>query len=300
MTWVNEFENDYWKIESTLYNFIYNYGYRWEKSFIRLTCKSLVDRSELKVNGVQYDFFSDGEQSLIEITDDVRSNDTGSFEFEHIADGLIYTLEYIALNGQQPTSDNLTLLPKFIPFISGNEFWVQVYGKQDYLKSDGTWQAFYGNGGVLNAVDVNSKTGFNLILRGYDGPTPNKDYNVFELLQCSSEYITVEWLGRFGFKKSWCFKIEREISSTSKQLSLQTLDSSYNVLKNKRKAVQVIHRKADHTTQQYLSDLVLSDEVYIYSGTTKSQVDVDTNSFEVTEKKRDIQILINVAAYDTI
>ena len=111
MIWTIAFENDYWKIESNLYNYIYNYGYRWEKNFIRLMCKDTVNQSYLKVNGVEYDFFSDGEQSLIEITDDVRSNDTGSFEFEDISNEVIYTLDYISIDGERPTSDNLTLLP---------------------------------------------------------------------------------------------------------------------------------------------------------------------------------------------
>ena len=300
MNWTILFENDWWKIESNLFNYIYLYGYTWEKTFIKITCKNIDEQAYLVIDGVEYAFFRDGESSLIEITDDIRSNESGVIDISFTPWGTIYSLNYISVAGVRPTTDNLTLLPGFIPFIRGNEFWVQVYGRQDYRKNDNTWQPFYGNEGVLSAVDVNSKTGFILLLRGYDGPTPNNEYNVFELLSCSGEYITVEWVGRFGFKKSWCFKIEREISSTSKQLALQTLDSGFNVLKNKRKAVQVIHRKADHTTQQYLSDLVLSDEVYVYSGTEKIQVDVDTNSFDVTEKKRDIQILINLAAYDTI
>ena len=112
--------------------------------------------------------------------------------------------------------------------------------------------------------------------------------------------LLFEWTSRFGKLKSWWFKIDREIFSSDKNVSLQTLDNNYNVLKNKRQSIQVSHKGADIITQKYLSDIVLSDEVYIYSEGEKLRVNVATNEFEVTEKKRDINLLINKTAYDTI
>ena len=122
-------------------------------------------------------------------------------------------------------------------------------------------------------------------------------------LPCTNEYILFEWTGRFGVKKSWWFKKESVISEATKTINLQTLDSGFNTLKDKNTNLVISHRNADNLTQHYLSDIVLSDEVYCYHDETaagKLQVRVETNSFEVGLNNRDIVLTINKSAYDTI
>ena len=122
-------------------------------------------------------------------------------------------------------------------------------------------------------------------------------------LPCTNEHILFEWTGRFGVKKSWWFKKESVISEATKTINLQTLDSGFNTLKDKNTNLIISHRNADNLTQHYLSDIVLSDEVYCYPDETaasKLQVRVETNSFEVGINNRDIVLTINKSAYDTI
>ena len=122
-------------------------------------------------------------------------------------------------------------------------------------------------------------------------------------LPCTNEHILFEWTGRFGVKKSWWFKKESVISDATKTINLQTLDSGFNTLKDKNTNLVISHRNADNLTQHYLSDIVLSDEVYCYPDETaasKLQVRVETNSFEVGLNNRDIVLTINKSAYDTI
>lgn len=122
-------------------------------------------------------------------------------------------------------------------------------------------------------------------------------------LPCTNEHILFEWTGRFGVKKSWWFKKESVISEATKTINLQTLDSGFNTLKDKNTNLVISHRNADNLTQHYLSDIVLSDEVFCYPDETvegKLQVRVETNSFEVGLNNRDIVLTINKNAYDTI
>ena len=122
-------------------------------------------------------------------------------------------------------------------------------------------------------------------------------------LPCTNEHILFEWTGRFGVKKSWWFKKESVISEATKTINLQTIDSGFNTLKDKNTNLIISHRNADNLTQHYLSDIVLSDEVFCYPDETaagKLQVRVETNSFEVGLNNRDIVLTINKSAYDTI
>lgn len=122
-------------------------------------------------------------------------------------------------------------------------------------------------------------------------------------LPCTNEHILFEWTGRFGVKKSWWFKKEAVISEATKTINIQTLDSGFNTLKDKTTNLIISHRNADNLTQHYLSDIVLSDEVFCYPDETvegKLQVRVETNSLEVGLSNRDIVLTINKNAYDTI
>lgn len=300
MNWTTHENGDYWKIESNLYNLVYNYGYTWEKSFVRVTCKDVVNQSALTINDVRYEFFVDDEQIIVEITDLIRAYPTGTITFVQDNKLTVYELDYISLTGQKPTAQNYSKLPAEIPYSSkdSNPFYVQLYEKQDYLKNDTTWAALY-NSLPISAVDVKTLTDFAGAFRYYDGPTPTTETNVFIELDCTTDKVLVEWISRFGQLKSWWFTIEKMIYSSDKQIDLQTLESGYNSMKNKRYGLIISHKKADIITQQYLSDIVVSDSVYIYD-TDKLQVKVETNAFEISKRKQDIIIVINKNSYDTI
>ena len=69
-----------------------------------------------------------------------------------------------------------------------------------------------------------------------------------------------------------------------KRLTYKRLTVGFNTLKDKNTNLIISHRNADNLTQHYLSDIVLSDEVYCYPDETaegKLQGQSETNSFEV-------------------
>jgi len=117
---------------------------------------------------------------------------------------------------------------------------------------------------------------------------------------CVDKMILMEWVGRFGKRKSWYFDVEKIIHASSRNVSLQTLENGYNVLKNKLQNMIVSHKQADTDTQKYLSDIVLSDAVYVYGANGREQVNIDNDSFEVKATKANIQLTINRYKYDTI
>lgn len=429
MKWLTHYEDSNWKIEVTAtqdYEFDW-YFYQWEKSFIRLTAKAVSTVDTLIVNGEEYKFYSNGETSIIEITDQVRAFENWQVQIDD-ENGIVDYIEFYTVKGERQTADNFEELPAEIPYDSRiNQNIIQdslinessnLYGFAERtvsLKAGHTY-TFSANGNAANALngkflriyiyssdwsfvqiinisesyDITKHVTFtapsvdtyvNIISFYYDETAPrdgsvkvnwyklefgntatdwcpmggetgyipfyiqaserltafdkldggfdyylqykpnNVDFkgllsaydmylrlkqeggeNQFQFIQpaCMGEMLLFQWVSRFGVKKSWWFKIDREIFSSDKNVSLQTLDNNYNVLKNKRQSIQVSHKNADIITQKYLSDIVLSDEVYIYSDGEKLRVNVATNEFEVTEKKRDINLLINKTAYDTI
>ena len=52
----------------------------------------------------------------------------------------------------------------------------------------------------------------------------------------------------------------------------------------------------------YISDIVMSDEVYIILGSDKVKIPVkiDETKFDVQRRNKDITINVNIAHYDTI
>lgn len=299
MKWTTHENGDYWKIESNLYDSVYNYGYTWEKSFVRVTCKDVINQSAITINDVRYEFFTNDEQIIVEITDLIRAYPTGTITFVQDNELTVYELNYYSKKGQKPTAQNYSKLPAEIPYSSkdSNPFYVELYEKQDYLKNDTTWAALYNS---FSSVNVKTLIDFAGAFRCYDGQIPTSENNVFIELDCLTDKVLVEWVSRFGQLKSWWFTVEKVLNSSDKQLNLQVLGDGFNTLKNKRVGIIVSYKKADSITQQYLSDIVLSDEVYVYDDDEKNQVRVENNSFEVGKRKADITLTINKLQYDTI
>lgn len=299
MTWITHLDSAFWKIESNLISFITNNGYRWEKTFIRMTCKDYVNQSVLTVDGEDFEFFVDGEVSIYEITDLIRSTDSGTITFVNQAAATILELDYVSFDGERESSfHNESVLPDEIPYIAGSEkFYVQTDQKLGYWSTANTWEPFYA-GGPMTSIDVRSKADFDLLLGVYDGPAVGTVTYNFVRPACTTDLVLLEWVGRYGLRKSWYFKIDRLVYNSDKQLNLQTMENGYDTYKNKRASMVILHKDADFKTQRYLSDLVLSDKVYF--AVDGSQVRVETNISEITERKRDLQFTINYHAYDTI
>jgi hypothetical protein len=251
----------------------------------------------LTVNGEDYEFFADNEVSIIEITDVVRAFEGGNIQFVNQALLLIEELEwYSLLTGERMTEGNRDSLPETIPYKSDSsiDFYFQTTEAMQVF-TEGAWADFYGSvpqGGKVEdfpTLEIRTKT--DLI------------YTNFVELPCWDDMILVEWVGHFGIVKSWWFEVISQVMQSTKQIDIQTMDNGYNTLKNKTKSIVLQHKKANQKTQAYLSDLVLSDDVSVYwsdSETDKHRVRVETNSFDVTQRKRDVQFTLNTFAYDTI
>lgn len=302
MNWNIDYENNFWKIEisnnSTIEGNIY--FFTWGKSFIRMTCKDVVNSEALTVDGVRYKFYSNDEISIIEITDLIRAFAGGTITFVNDAALTVHELVWLRIVGEEPTIQNIDLLPAEIPFIDSSTipFYVQTIREMEVKLTTG-WVPFV-DGNFIESKDVKAVTNFDNQIRTTESVNV---YTDFINQNCTTDKILVEWFGRFGQLKSWWFNVERTIYGSDKQVNIQTLENGYNTLKNKRTGLLLSHKRADQITQHYLSDLVMSDAVYVYTSsavTSKSQVRIENNSFEVSPRKQDVNITVNLYAYDTI
>jgi hypothetical protein len=300
MNWTTHINDTDWIIESTaIIDSGTNYFYKWDKSFIRITMKTAGVKT-ITVEGVKYTMYSMNEYVIIEITEFVRSTSSDLILYFSDDNSFYFVFQASTINGAS-ISEFKSRIPAEIPYIATtNPFWVQLSENMmtktivdeiiDYNVTSNP------DGGVLSYNWVEEVShGASLYLY-----TTTGYYSHFITPSCTTDKILVEWVSAQGKKKSWWFQVERTIIGSDKQLNLQTMENGYNTLKNKRVSIQVSHKNADMTTQTYLSDIAISDEVYIYEGTTRMQVRLADNSFDITQRKRDVQLIINKFAYDTI
>lgn len=293
MNWTTHINDGFWKVESNATIGENKEFYRWEKSFVMVTCKDVVNQGAITINDIRYEFFADDEVLIVEVTDLIRAYSGGSINFVQDNALLVYELEWVAKDGERPTANNTDILPDEIPFDSANSnpFYFQCTEAMQKTVS-GTWIDFNTSGILsydaqdLETLQVRTKTGGNV--------------TSFIDEACWTDKILVEWLGRFGQLKSWWFTVDKIVNTSDKQINLQVVGDGFSTLKNKRISLAVSHKKADSITQQYLSDIVLSDAVYVYDDTEKNQVRIENTSFEVGNRKADINLIINKLQYDTI
>lgn len=308
MNWYNYYSDANFLIDSS--NSDNTKANRWNKNFVRVTCLDVSAINYIYINGEKYDFYFDGDKVIYEYTDVVRAVATGHIIFETTVQ--IFDMFWGAVSGELFTPANEEFLPSIIPLKFS-----AIPAESGLPLSLPFWLAFdktvrlFTNEIENPYVDLETTepTSMNLIPIAVDynlkyvGKQGSNPQFQFVNVDCDNEFMLLEWTGRFGQKKSWWWKIEKEISASTKNLSMQTLDNSYNVLKNKSMGLELSHKQADNATQRYLSDIVLSDEVFFYYGTentTKSQIEVETNTFEIVRDKRDITLKINTFIYDTI
>lgn len=295
MNWTTHFTNSYWKIESNAIGTNKTF-YDWGKAFIKVTCLDVSTQYVLNVAGVDYTFYLDDEELIVEITDLIRAYTGGEIDFIDETPTTIYTLEWTSIKGEIPTDLNFETLPFEIPlrFDSVIPFFVQLSENMYYWVVD-EWQ-------LLTISDIMS---YDILSFDKNQLLRASDYKVVNFIDidCITDKILVEWVGRFGQIKSWWFELDKIASTSDKQINLQTIENGYNKLKNKRTSYIVSYKKADTITQQYLSDIVLADEVYVYLSNdeaSKQQITVENNSFEVGKRKQDINLVLKINSYDTI
>ena len=293
MNWTQHVNNTDWKIDSNAYYYINYSFYRWEKSLIKIIMKTAGEKT-ISVNGESYTLYSANEYIIIEITDYVRIVSSGTMTF--IAGAYNFSFNFTSVNGDRNITYDDEKITGDIFYLPGKPFYIQFLGqKADYYNTSGGFNLL-NNAGANGTYNISSFPTFNDVIRYYDGPVPSGETINFVVPTCLTKYTLVQWLGRSALIKSWVFEIKSVIHFSDKILNLQTMENGYYVYKNKRENVVVKHSLANTRIQHYLSDLVISDEVYIDGVRAK----VADNAFEVTQGKRDVQLTINKYAYDTI
>jgi hypothetical protein len=252
----------------------------------------------LTVDGEDYEFFADNEISILEITDLIRSFSGGTINFVNQNLLTIEEMNWSSFSGERVTDGNTDSLPEIIPYKSDSsiDFYCQATEIMQKL-AEGVWSDFVGSTVLPDSFKINDQ-GVTEIRTKADSI-----YTNFVELPCWDKMLLVEWVGHYGILKSWWFEVISQVMQSTKQVDIQTMDNGYNTLKNKTKSIVLQHKKANQKTQAYLSDLVLSDDVSVYwsdDETDKHSVRVETNSFEITQRKRDVQFTLNTFAYDTI
>ena len=116
--WITHFENAQWRVESNATNAEADRFYTWEKSFVRVTWK-IAGEIFCYINGEKYNFYNQGEQVVLEITDLVRAvaGGGGTIEIRDYDNEYLYDLEYVSIAGQRVDKSNESYLPFQILFI---------------------------------------------------------------------------------------------------------------------------------------------------------------------------------------
>lgn len=299
MKWVTHYDGTDWKVESNGILTEEALFYRWEKSFVKITMKTLGAKN-IDFENEDYQFFNQNDEVIIEVSDLVRAYAGGTFELLGGSIGI----DWIAVKGERLTEFNKIKIPSFILFDPSIDlpFYVELaYNYTAYDKVTGLpidLNIYPDTYDRIGTIDWNS-------LNDTYKPTINMeesslDSTSFISSNCWSDKVLLEWESRFGGMKSWWFEVDRMTYGSDKVLNLQTLDNGYSTMKNKRLSVRIKQTRADNITQHYLSDITISDEVYMYDGADKIQVRVADSAFDVTKGKRDISLTINKYAYDTI
>lgn len=302
MNWITHYNGTNWKIETNAAYYVSAYStyyyFRFDKSFLKITMKTAGEKT-IVIDNESYTFYSANEYILVEITDSIRSLFDGRITFT--SGSFSETMDWVPILGAS-SEEFLHDLPKEIPFNPSSTlpFWICISKDMKTKTTRNTIRTYNApaSGSKSASYDwISEITINNVQLFLYD---IDNNYTYLTNKSCWTDKILVEWISAFGFPKSWWFQVDGEIYGSDKTLNLQTMENGYYTLKNKRVSVRIKHTRADNTTQKYLSDIAMSDEVYVYEGLTKLRVRLADNAFEITQGKRDVQLLINKYAYDTI
>ncbi|CAB5225841.1 hypothetical protein UFOVP756_11 [uncultured Caudovirales phage] len=294
--------------------------FKKSKSFIRLVKNDNNTYSELSINGQDYSIAGvSGSEIYIEISDIINATDDSSTIVFQWDGDVIFELDYMVEKGLKQSVVVSDVFPSEIPIVEGSllPFYMQAMLQFEWLKTDSSWAVLGVNDfgstynlmpriqtgdytNILRTINTTFDDTFDLTFQANDD-----EQRYFELkpLECEQDIILVEWVSRFGQRKSWWFEVEKTVNESHKQLDLETMEDGFNTLKSKQISILVQTKHCDIFNQTYLSDLVFSDEVYIYDGettATKRQVKVSQNTIDVENKRKTVALLLNTYRYDSI
>lgn len=295
--------------------------YKRNRSFFKFV-KTIADPLTLIFNDVEYQIFGGvGAYSTCELTTYLQpllNENTLIVQIDDDTNSIILSLDVIVKEGLKPTATVTDVVPSVIPIVKNSifPFYLQLIYSLNWHKNDNTILVLGQNDEVTSndlQPNINSGDYSNFLKPTVSTFDDTFDYSfrykmdkkdvLISDITCPQEMILVEWESKFGAKKSWWFKVLKLSTNNSKELELTAYDSGFNVLKNKQISIVVTHKNCDEDTQMYLSDICISDAVYIYDGDvliSKKQVNVATKNIEVEKKRKDIQLTINTMQYDII
>ena len=259
--------------------------YENERNYFKVVIKNIASKASFTFNGYTYTGYFNNDSVIIEITDIIRGGGY-SFRFDFYDNGsnLIHREEFDSFEGIKQNSITKINLPSEIKV----NFSVNAHHN---ITSTDVFEI--NNAGVIIETtddEINTNTIFVI---------QNREYiKITQIDEC--KYVLFRWISINGFQKDWFFLQDKLNFSSDKSLQIETGDSDYKQFKNKKISFSVIERMADLSTQKYLSDLVISDDVKVYIDGQWMPVSIETNNVEVYNKRRDLIFNVNFKHYDTI
>lgn len=123
-------------------------------------------------------------------------------------------------------------------------------------------------------------------------------------LLCGVKYAAVEWISAVGYMKRHTFELIGVKSSTRGDVSLQTADNSFRVLKGRTDGFSLVLGSLNSYDMSYYSDIVYSSDVKVsLDGVTWQSVEVTSNSSQIPDGDGELgklEIAVNFRKYDSI
>ena len=263
-----------------------NTAYQSERNYFKILFKNIVSTNKIVFNGYTYTAYRNYEEVIIEVTDIIRSSiDESSFVFFSSENTLLASLDITIFAGFKQNSITKINLPSEIKL--NLTYFDKFYIDSSYgfdVKVNGVWVLGYKSFTITNINTEIRQNSIPIKLTSID----------------TCKKVLFRWISSNGIEKDWYLLQDKLNYSSDKSLQIDTGDSDYRQFKNKKISFSVIERMADLSTQKYLSDLVISDDVKVYIDGQWMPVSIETNNVEVHHKRRDLIFNVNFKHYDTI
>lgn len=256
-----------------------------ERNYFKVVLKNIAAKNSFKFNGYTYFGYFNNDSVIIEVTDIVRSGSSPiTFTFYNDVNAVLHTITCSLISGIAQNSITKINLPSEI--------------KVDF--------ALLATHSICSTDNYEKKTGASIVSENFGTISAATNYvkqndSYIKITQFDScDSILFRWLSANGYQKDWYLLQDKLNFLSDKSLQLETGGSDYNIFKNKKVKFSVVERQADLSTQKYLSDLVLSDDVKVFIDGQWLAIEIDTNSIEISTKRKDLVFNVNFQHYDTI
>lgn len=263
--------------------------YKDDRNYLKFVFKNILNFNSFIFNGYLYTGYFDNEEVIIEITDLVRNVNISPFEYEFLdPDSVPIVFGEVELySGFIQNSLTKINLPNFIRFDKSDLLTINIASSDGFeYRSGETWYPY-----PVNRLAVNDEI---TAIRQNGKIIPR----IFA--DCDNKYIMIRWMNVNGDYKDWYFLQDKLNFSSDKSLQIDTGSSDYLVLKNKKISFSVIEKQADLSTQKYLSDLVISNDVKVLVDGIWHSVQIETSNVEISTRRKDLLFNVNFKHYDTI